>query len=98
MQYIYTYFSKAFGSVPHQRLLIKMPNMGISDKYVNIVSDFLSNQQICVKIGNVLSEPKEVLSVAPQGSVFEPLLFLIYANGIPPTLMSVSKIKADDIK
>ena len=95
---IYLDFSKAFDSVPHQRLLIKMANMGISDKYVNIVSDFLKNRQIRVKIRDVLSEPKEVLSGFSQGSVLGPLMFLIYVNDIPSMLMSVSKMFADDIK
>ena len=95
---IYLDFSKAFDSVPHQRLLIKMANMGISDKYVNIVSNFLRKRQIRVKIGDVLSEPKEVLSGVPQGSVLGPLLFLIYVNDIPSMLRSVSKMFADDIK
>ena len=95
---IYLDFGKAFDSVPHQRLLIKMANMGISDKYVNIVSNFLRKRQIRVKIGDVLSEPKEVLSGVPQGSVLGPLLFLIYVNDIPSMLRSVSKMFADDIK
>ena len=75
-----------------------MANMGISDKYVNIVSNFLRKRQIRVKIGDVLSEPKEVLSGVPQGSVLGPLLFLIYVNDIPSMLRSVSKMFADDIK
>ena len=72
--------------------------MGISDKYVNIVSNFLRKRQIRVKIGDVLSEPKEVLSGVPHGSVIGPLLFLIYVNDIPSMLRSVSKMFADDIK
>ena len=95
---IYIDFSKAFDKVPHQRLLLKMSSMGISDQVVQWVQDFLSDRKMRVLVNGSFSAWLEVKSGIPQGSVLGPTLFTIYVNDLPPLLSSPSRMLADDLK
>ena len=95
---LYFDFQKAFDQVPHHKLIVKMSNLGIDLKSINIVQDFLSGRTMKVKIGDVFSACKDVLSGVIQGSVIGPLLFIIFVNDLPNCISSLSKLFADDLK
>ena len=76
---VYTDFAKAFDSVPHQRLLLKLQELGIAGKLLELIRSFLTGRRQRVLVDGVMSEWIEITSRIPQGSVFGPfcLLFLL---------------------
>ena len=73
-------FSKAFDTIPHEKLLKCLENNGLRGKCLNILKDYLQNRSFIVKVGNICSEEKKIHYGVPQGSKLGPILFLIYAN------------------
>ena len=95
---VYLDFTKAFDSVPHKRLLVKLQAHGITGKLLNWIKAFLSGRRQRVVINSFQSHKSSVISGVPQGSVLGPLLFLIYVNDLPRVISSPSLLFADDTK
>ena len=95
---IYLDFKKAFDSVPHQRLLVKIKSYGISGNLYNWITDFLTGRSQRVRVENDFSNHAQVLSGIPQGSILGPILFTIFINDISDGIESVCRVFADDTK
>ena len=90
--------AKAFDSVPHERLLLKLKSNGIDDCLLNWLRHFLVGRTQRVVIRFFCSDWSHVISGTPQGTILSPLLFLMYINDITECVSSTVKLYGDDAK
>ena len=89
---------KAFDTVNHEILLLKLEHYGIRGLILQWFKSYLSNRKQYVYLNGSTSSLRNITCGVPQVSVLGPLLFLLYINALP----NMSKILnfylfADDI-
>ena len=95
---VYLDFSKAFDSVPHHRLLLKLKSYGTGSSLLAWIKDFLLGRRKRVGVNGTYSGLAPVTSGVPQGSVLGSVLFVIFINDLPDIVNSLCQMYADDTK
>jgi hypothetical protein len=97
---IYLDLTKAFDTVPHNLMLMKLENYGVNGSLLAWFTSYLSGRQQRVVVDGFYSDWLPVTSGVPQSSILGPLLFLVYVNDTPDYIQQNSSIAlyADDSK
>ena len=69
---------KAFDSINHNILFMKLRDVGISEPAVEWFNSYLSRRCQVVRIHSTLSNTLPLTSGVPQASILGPLLFSVY--------------------
>ena len=96
---IYLGYHKAFDSVPHNELLLKLWKHGITGDLWSWFKAYLTARRQNVRVCNHTSEYLPIISGVPQETLLGPLLYLLYINDMFD-LFTVAKpfTFADDTK
>ena len=77
-------------------LFIRLKQLGIDGDLLDWISNYLDNRQQRVILKSSMSSFKSTNAGVPQGSVLGPVLFLVYVNDISESLLSLTRLFADD--
>ena len=96
----YVDFAKAFDSVCHNKMLVKLKQYGVGGPLLEWIGDFLTGRTQQTRIGKNLSEVNAIISGVIQGSCLGPALFLLYINDLVDVFSDgvIVKLYADDVK
>ena len=76
--------------------MYKLKSLGICGNYYWLINSFLSERDQRVVLNGQSSNWSHFKTGVPQGSILEPLLFLVYINDLPEGLTTGAKLVADD--
>jgi hypothetical protein len=94
---IFMDLSKAFDSIPHELLVIKLKSYGFSENACLFMKSYLSDRIQRVKSKDTRSSWETTKKGIPQGSCLGPLLFNVFINDMFPHIAKSSVFNyADD--
>ena len=88
--------SAAFDIVSHSALIFKLCTAGVTGRFLNILTKFLTNRMQRISVEGNFSDLLMVRSGIPQGSVLGPLLFILCTSDMWHNIESNVIAYADD--
>ena len=73
----------AFDKVWHLRLRMKLLNLQLPPRFVNLLSSFLENRTARVVVGSHSGNPISIMAGVSQGAILSPTLCNIFVSDIP---------------
>ena len=98
---LYRDFAKAFDTVNHDIILLKLKNeYNIDGLMLKFIKEYLQGRKQRVAVNGTLSDICAVKSGVPQGSILGPLLFILFINSMQNRVSPGTQIAlyADDTK
>ncbi|KAG0410435.1 hypothetical protein HPB47_012454 [Ixodes persulcatus] len=84
---------KAFDSVPHSSVIESAKLMGIQDRALNLIRNFLKDRRFQVKIGSSVGPETINHAGVPQGAVLSANLFNMVMAHLSPRLTSIPNLR-----
>ena len=92
-------FSKAFDSIPRDKMFHKLLDIGITGKFYDIIKYIYEGDQVCIKLDDMVTPAIKTIMGVRQGCVLSPLLFNIYMADFPGSLsQNVGVQLTDDLR
>jgi hypothetical protein len=89
-------FSKAFDTVPHDRLLHKIDQYGTRGPLHTWLTSCLTERKMRVALEGEYSDESTIVSRVPHGTVLGPILFLCHINVLSNSVKSSVSLFTDD--
>ena len=89
-------FSKAFDTLSHQRLLMKLQDLNCDSNVLHWFQNYLHDRKQFIHLNNLSSGILPVVAGVPQGSILGPILFNIYSLSLTDNIQHSSVQYADD--
>ena len=80
----------------HDGIIYKLTQNGMSGNLLNLLQDFLKERKQRVVFNEQVFTRGNINAGVPQGSILDPLLFLIYINDLTEGVTTNAKLFADD--